>query len=354
MYGGTGAPPLLYVNSMEPKAVRAVFHFRSARRVAAVERKELNMEFAHRASILVLLAAASALAACSGGGGGGEPTQNAHLSVSLMDAPVDGVTAVNLEIKSISIKGPNGPATELPLTHSPIKVNLLGLTDKNAAILIDGAVIAPGKYEWLSMDVNADFDGVFDSSVMTASGGQEEIRVPSGRVRLVDGFEVGPNQAVKLLFDWDLRKGLVDPPGQPGFLLKPAFRMLDVTELGALRGTVALTTIVATGDPNGCAKDAADLDVGNVVYVYAGANVVPDDVDGKAPDPVAMAPATQAANGDYAFRVVLAPGDYTVAFTCQAANDDPEVDETGTADEIKFIGAVNKAVTADAEAIANF
>jgi hypothetical protein len=269
-----------------------------------------------------------------------------------MDAPVDGVTAVNVEIKAIWIKGPNGPATELPLTHTPLKVNLLGLTDKNAAILIDEAVIAPGKYEWLSMDVNADFDGVFDSSVMTASGGQEEIRVPSGRVRLVDGFEVGPNQAVKLLFDWDLRQGLVDPPGQPGFLLKPAFRMLDVVELGALRGTVALATITTAA--NACAKDNANLDVGNVAYVYAGLNVVPDDIDGKSPDPVATAPATPAANGDYVYRVVLAPGDYTVAFTCQAGNDDPEADETGTANEIKFVGSVNKTVTAATEAIANF
>lgn len=308
------------------------------------------MEFSRRASIL--LAATSVLAACSGGGGGEPATQGSKLSVSLMDAPVDGVTAVNVEIKAIWIKGPNGPATELPLTHTPLKVNLLGLTDKNAAILIDEAVIAPGKYEWLAMDVNAEFDGVFDSSVMTTSGGQEEIRVPSGRVRLVDGFEVGPNQAVKLLFDWDLRQGLVDPPGQPGFLLKPAFRMLDVLELGALRGTVALATITTAA--NACAKDNANLDVGNVAYVYAGLNVVPDDVDGKSPDPIATAPATPAANGDYVYRVVLAPGDYTVAFTCQAGNDDPEADETGTANEIKFVGSVNKTVTAATEAIANF
>jgi hypothetical protein len=163
---------------------------------------------------------------------------------------------------------------------------------------------------------------------------------------------VGPNQAVKLLFDWDLRQGLVDPPGQPGFLLKPAFRMLDVVELGALRGTVALATITTAA--NACAKDNANLDVGNVAYVYAGLNVVPDDVDGKSPDPVATAPATPAANGDNVYRVVLAPGDYTVAFTCQAGNDDPEVDETGTANEIKFVGSVNKTVTAATEAIANF
>src|SRR5436190_647963 len=114
----------------------------------------------------------------------------------------------------------------------------------------------------------------------SGGGGQEELRVPSGRVRLVDGFEVGANQAVVLLFDWNLRKGLVRPPGQPGFMLKPAFRMLDVKELGVLKGTVALTTIVATGDPNGCAKDNADPDVGNIVYVYAGSGIAPDDVDG--------------------------------------------------------------------------
>jgi hypothetical protein len=313
------------------------------------------MELARRLSLGTLLTAATVLAGCSGGGGGDAPAaQSSKLSVSLMDAPVDGVTAVNLEIKSISIKPENGPATDLPLAKSPMKVNLLALTDKNAAILIDGATIAPGKYEWLSMDVNAAFDGVFDSSVMTSSGGQEELRVPSGRVRLVDGFDVAANQAVMLLFDWDLRQGLVRPPGQPGYMLKPAFRMLDVKALGVLKGTVALTTIVATGDPNGCAKDAADLDVGNVVYVYAGSGVTPDDVDGKAPDPVATANATAAANGDYTYRVVLAPGDYTVAFTCQAGNDDPEADETGTATEIKLIGAVNKTVVTDAETIANF
>src|SRR5262249_50264544 len=100
--------------------------------------------------------------------------------------------------------------------------------------------------------------------------------------------------------------------------------------------------------------DNADLDVGNVVYVYAGSGITPDDVDGKAPDPVATAKATPAANGDYTYRVVLAPGDYTVAFTCQAGNDDPEADETGTTKEIKIIATANKPVTAAVETVANF
>ena len=65
-----------------------------------------------------------------------------------------------------------------------MKLNLIDLNDKNSAILIDGQAIDPGRYEWLAMDVNADFDGVLDSFVMTKIGGQEELRVPSGRVRL--------------------------------------------------------------------------------------------------------------------------------------------------------------------------
>jgi hypothetical protein len=312
------------------------------------------MELARRALIGSWVATATVMTACSGGGGSTPASQNAKLSVSLMDAPVDGVTSVKVQVKAIWLKGPDGPAKELPLAHAPMTVDLLGLTDKNAAILIDDAAIAPGKYEWLAMDVNADFDNVFDSYVLTDSGGQEELRVPSGRVRLVDGFEVAPSQAVELLFDWDLRKGLVDPPGQPGFMLKPAFRVIDVKALGALRGTVALTTIAAPADANGCAADGADLDVGNIVYLYAGANVTPDDVDGKSPDPIATAAAKPNATGDYVYRIVLTPGDYTVAFSCQAGNDDPETDETGTPNAIRFVGTVNRTITADAEAVADF
>jgi uncharacterized protein DUF4382 len=299
------------------------------------------------------VAAVVLLAACSGESGAPETSRGSTLEVSLMDAPVDGVTAVKLRINSMWLKGPNGPATQLPMTTSPITVDLLASSDKNAALLIDDAPIPAGNYEWLRMDVAAEFDGVMDSYVMTDAGGQEEIRVPSGSVRLVSGFAVESNQAVRLLFDWDLRKGLVDPPGQPGFLLKPAFRVIDVTELGELSGAIATANIVASGDPNGCATDDADLDVGNIVYVFAGKGVTPDDVDGIAAEPAATAAVTQNTAGDYVYRVVLEPGDYSVAFTCQAADDDPEVDESVTPDPIAFLPAVDRTVTAGEKTIAN-
>lgn len=293
------------------------------------------------------------LSACSGGGSGSSANNGAaSLSVSLMDTPVsavDNVTEVNIEISALWIKPVGSAAKQLPMSTTPMKMNLLALTDQNPALLIDSASIPAGDYEWLEMDMNADFDGKFDSYVTMKTGGQEEIRVPSGRVRLVGGFTVTANQALKLIFDWNLRQGLVRPTGQPGFFLKPAFRVIDVEELSALRGTIALTTLNGTGDPNGCLADDANLDVGNAVYVFAGANITPDDIDGMDPDPVTVINATPSASGDYVYHTLIAPGTYTIAFTCQAGLDDPTKSDT-----LKFVAPVTRTITADAEVVVDF
>lgn len=305
--------------------------------------------FVRAASGLAIMA----LAGCSGGGESPEP--KSRLSVSLMDAPVDGVTAVHVKITSMWVKPQgNGPAVQLPLTRTPMTVNLLELTDQNAAILIDEAVIEPGSYEWLAMDVAAERN-VRDSYVMTETGAEEEIelRVPSGRVRLVSGFDVPPNRALRLLFDWDMRQGLVYPPGQAQYMLKPAFRMLDVTAYGVLQGTVASTTVGTSLVPasNNCASDDnVDLTVGNVVYVFDG-TATPDDIDGT-DDAITTVAATRNAAGDYAYRTLLEPGTYTVVFSCEAGNDDPEAD-----DDITFsspVGATNPVVSLGNTTTVNF
>jgi hypothetical protein len=303
----------------------------------------------------------AALVGCSGGGGddsasngGGiaPGTQGSTLSVSLMDAPVDGVTAVYVEITSMWIKPTgDGPPVQLELENAPLTVNLLELTDTNAAILIDEAVIAPGSYEWLAMDIAAE-PFTRDSYVMTETGGEVDLFLPSGRLRLVSGFEVPPNRAVQLLFDWDLRKGLVYPPGLGRYLLKPAFRMIDVTAYGVLEGTIGTETVTAS--ENTCSADADDLDVGNVVYVFAGSVAAEDlnDVDGSDNDPVATIEAVPT-NGDYTYRTLLGPGTYTVVFTCQGGNDDPEV----AGDEVEFLqpdGAMNPVVNAGDTTTVNF
>lgn len=282
-----------------------------------------------------------ALAACSGGpsagsaGGTAAPAGKAELTVSLIDAPVDDVLEVHVEITKLTLKPEgDGPAFDLPMATSPITVDLLELTEDDAAILVDSASIEPGKYNWLSMDVNATIDGVTDSYVVTDLGTWEEIVVPSGRVRLVSGFEVEAGEALMLIFDWDLRQGLVHPPGRGGYILKPAFRVISAESLGRISGTIDVATVTLVDNDCNADSDTDDFDVGNSVYIFEGLDVVPDDVDEEA-DVAPLATVDAVLNADetaYEYSTIVPFGEYTVAFTCQSANDEAETNETGNAD----------------------
>ena len=66
-------------------------------------------------------------------------------------------------------------------------------------------------------------------------------------------------------------------------------------------------------------------------------------------------PVTQNPAGEYVYRTIIAPGEYTVAFTCQAANDFPEVDESvSPPSPIVFIAPATLTISADVEAIVDF
>jgi hypothetical protein len=73
--------------------------------------------------------------------------------------------------------------------------------------------------------------------------------------------------------------------------------------------------------------DDTDIGIGNVVYIYDGLDADPFDIDGTDPEPLATADVAQNTDGDYVYRVVLMPGDYTVAFTCEGGDDLPESTE---------------------------
>lgn len=279
---------------------------------------------------------AGGLAACSGGGGNAAPgpiaaTATGSLTVALMDAPVDDVVQVNIHITSIWLKPEQGPAFELEMTNGPMTVNLLAHGPDNAALLVDGAEIEPGKYEWLAMDVDDAYPRSHVVSDKLGTWEELELFVPSGRVRLVSGFEVEASESVELLFDWDLRKALVNPPGLGRYLLKPAFRVIDLKQFGSISGSIDVVTVMSAD--NECNADSPDYDVGNTVYVFSGLGATLDDIDGTEPEPVAIAELTLASDSQhYEYRTVLPLGDYTLAFTCQSANDDSETNDFGNED----------------------
>ncbi len=309
-----------------------------------------------------------ALAACSSsdsgnpsGPGSTQPNNSAELSISLMDAPVDNAVEVNLEITGLFIKPEDGPAEELPLTETPFETDLLTLTDENPALLVENALIEAGAYEWLRLEVNAVIDGSTDDSYVVNDVNEwKELFVPSGRVQLVGGFEVVANESVEFLFDWDLRSGLVLPPGLGGigtdvYLLKPTIRVLDTNFRGRLSGTISMDTVMAPDNECDADSEPGEYDVGNAVYIFAGTGVTPDDIDDEGDTaPIATVDAELSDDSTvYEYSTVLDEGDYTVAFTCQAANDDPEANDTGNEmeedDTVAFVATADITIIGDAE-----
>ena len=260
---------------------------------------------------------ATVIAACSGG----SDSDNGTISVSMMDRPVDGVVDLNITVTEFWIKPQgSGPAFQLDMVDTPVSVNLLELTVDNPAIFVERANIPAGTYNWLEMKV--DDSSSFEANAMTDDGSMipVEIDVPGDRVRLINNFEVEPNESVRLLFDWDVRKGLTEAVGRGLYILKPVIRVLDVEEFGAVVGEIASATI--TAPENDCNADsAADMNYaeGNVIYVFEG-DVDPGEIG--VVEPYTTVDAEDVDNdGDYEYRAALMPGTYTIAATCHGGID---------------------------------
>jgi hypothetical protein len=267
------------------------------------------------------LAALGLLTGCSGGGGddGGTGT----ITLAIMDAPVYDAAKIFVTFTGVSLKPQGGPVIDV-VFPAPVQLDLLSLNVDNAETLLDGHPVPAGQYSWLELHVSAEHDGQMDSYAVLQNGGVEEIEVevPSGSIRLVSGLTITANQEASFLIDWNLHKGLNDPVGHPGLFLRPALRIIDMTQFGTLNGTVAMPLVTAAG----CANDL-NLDIGNSVYIYAGTGVTPDDFDTADPEPVATTAVTQNPMGEYVYETLMSPGAYTVTFTCQAMNDLPDTSE---------------------------
>ncbi len=277
--------------------------------------------------ILLIVAVTSILlAAC--GGGGSEPAipqaTTGIIRIAITDAPVSNVSVVNVQFGGVTLKPASGDEIQIDF-DSPKDFDLLTLTGGMTAELLPDTSVPAGRYNWVRLAVNAEFDNVFDSYAMTPTG-LVELRVPSesqNGLKLVSGFTVNENETTDLVIDWDLRQALSDPIGGPGYHLRPALRVTNMVASGTLRGIVADALV---SDP-ACSNDLA-AQTGNAVYVYTGVTDTPGDIGDASNDPFVTATVSQDGNGTYVYEVnFLSVGEYTAAFTCQANLDDPEADD---------------------------
>lgn len=286
-------------------------------------------------SLTIALFGVLLLAGCS------DDDDSGTLTLGVTDAPVDNATQVVVEFTGVELKPQEGEAISFDFSEAR-QIDLLALQGGGSEILLDAVEVEAGQYDWLRLKVNAQ-QQVIDSYIMLDDGSQHSLWIPSGSetgLKLVQGFVVPVNGSADFTIDFDLRKSVHNPQGLGGdYILRPALRLVDNAEVGSITGTVAQSLI-----PNGCTP---------AVYVFEGADTVPDDVDDTAND---VDPVTSAAvelnpdTGEYEYTAAfLSAGEYTVSFTCDAAQDDPAAE-----DALSFSGTQNASVTADQVTVVDF
>lgn len=284
---------------------------------------------------IAAVAASLGLAGCLGSSDdGGDGT----LSLGVSDGPVDNATAVTVEFTGVEVKPASGEAEVFDF-DSARSINLLDLQGSASESLLSNETLPAGEYNWIKLKVNA-AQGQMDSTIDLEDGTSHSLFIPSGGqdgLKLVQGFTVPVNGSVDFTIDFDLRKSVFNPEAnQVDYILRPALRLVDNTEVGHIAGTVDSATASAS-------------DCSPAVYAYEGSDVAPDDV-GSSTEPVTSSLVKENDSGTFEYEIgFLVAGDYTVALTCDADADDP-----GTDDDITFEASQNATVEADQTTTVDF
>ena len=271
------------------------------------------------------------LCACGSTDSTTSTTSTGFLDLALTDAPVDEAAEVLVVVEAIELKPVDAEAITIDLT--PVRrLDLLQYRNGETFNLLEQARVQAREYEWLRLRIRAQENLQDGSYIRLRDGRQFPLFIPSGAetgLKLIRRFTVSQGGVTRLLIDFDLRKSLVQPPGQsPNWILKPVLRLMDRLRTGTLAGTVNLTDLAAS-----FGLGRTECDAG--LYLFAGADRVPDDMDGDpsdGADPVVyrpLDPARELTQAEYRIHY-LEEGPYTLAFTCEFGLDnDPTTSQSG-------------------------
>lgn len=272
---------------------------------------------------ILIAAGAVALAAC----GGGSSSGSGSLSLGVTDGPVDEADHVWVQFSSVTLKPAAGEPFTIELEPAE-RVDLLAQQNGNSELLLENEEVPAGDYDWIRLGVDL---GPGETEIVFPGPVAHELDIPSGArtgLKLVSGFNVSTAGTAELTIDFDLRKSVIEaPPGTDDYKLKPALRLVSNDEAGEIAVTASGTYVA----DNQCGSDTSQ----QAVYVFAGSEVVPDDVntlDDTDVDPVTTVQITdEDSDGTYTGTAgFLAAGDYTVAYVCDPEDDAAEVDDVLT------------------------
>jgi len=289
------------------------------------------------------------LTACGGGGGSSTTSSissgQGSLNVNLTDAPVDEAANVFVTLRGISLNREEGGWVDHDF-ETPQRIDLLTLQDGTTFDLFSDNDIEAGTYE-VRLNLYSDDDNQLDNYIVISEGGAEhELTIPSGfqtGLKLTQTIEVSANGTADYTIDFDVRQSIVlrgNPQNNNGYLLKPTLRLVNNAASGTISGVITDTTLLTT--------DCSDQDplTHNVIYVFEGANVTPDDYDGEEPEAITTANVElDDDSGEYRYTTSPLPdGEYTISLTCNSDLEDTEADE-----DLLFKATENRTVGTVAE-----
>jgi len=208
------------------------------------------MKFGRRFFFTLATALLGALAACGGGSSGSDM---GTLRVALTDAPACGYDAVNVTIQKVRVhKSSTASDTDAGwseiVLNPAMRVDLLSL--QNGVLAELGQTPLPtGKYTQLRLVLGAnDSTTPMANSVVPSGGSETALTTPSGQqtgLKMNIDMDVGANQMIDLVLDFDACKSVVRAGSSGQYLLKP---VVSVTPrfISGVSGFVG--TVVANGN----------------------------------------------------------------------------------------------------------
>src|SRR5579862_6200585 len=270
-----------------------------------------------RQPTMMLLAAFLGMCGAVAGCGGGNDSGMGQMSLTVADAPIDGAQAVVVKFTGVELTANGGSPTTITFAQ-PKTIDLLNQSGMASAVLFNQPIPA-GSYGQIRLMVVADGDPS-NSYIIFSDGTMHGLQVPSGPetgLKLVSGFAVPSGGVVDYTIDFDLRQAITCPPGQaPACMLKPAQRLVENTMVGNIQGAASPALV-----RNGCTPG---------VYLYSGTVTAPEDMNSTAPatdanQPIASKALVANSSTPYYYQFTfLQPGTYSVGFTCQADQDNPD------------------------------
>ncbi|MCG6272163.1 DUF4382 domain-containing protein [Vibrio vulnificus] len=286
-------------------------------------------------SAISSVAAALLLAGCGGSDGG----KTANVSFYVSDAPVDSAQSVSVGFTQVELVDNEGNSVFLDVVPSTgvdyQKIDLLDYQGTDSVLMVSTQPVPVGSYKELILHVTNE-NGV---NYVIDENGQQPLKQPSNKLKL-GSFDV-TSEAVQLYtIEFDLRQSLVmrgNLGSNNGYILKP-HGVSIVSNASAVNISGNVDDNLLTGDES-CTADSQTF-----IYLYEGeghdsANLIDlvdeDDPEFDSQNPVpenAVKPIASAGldeNNNYAFGFLNA-GTYTVAFSCNAGDDNP-IQYDGTA-----------------------